>query len=118
MSGATKYIRSTRRFFTAEGVGHYRIVESAGATEGAPAAGVADVVVDITTTGATLASNGLKIVTDGVIVASEANVAASLAAAWTPAALDSLSRLMAGLEGKTPRATGRFQRFESALKVR
>ena len=51
---ATKYVRSTRRFFTEEGVGHYRIVESAGATEGAPAAGVADLVVDITTTGATL----------------------------------------------------------------
>ncbi|RZJ16031.1 MAG: ATP phosphoribosyltransferase, partial [Brevundimonas sp.] len=32
---ATKYVRSTRRFFTEEGVGHYRIVESAGATEGA-----------------------------------------------------------------------------------
>ena len=34
----------------------YRIVESLGATEGAPAAGSAEIVVDITTTGATLAA--------------------------------------------------------------
>ncbi|MDP3738441.1 MAG: ATP phosphoribosyltransferase [Hyphomonadaceae bacterium] len=114
---ATKYVRSTRRFFTAEGVGHYRIVESAGATEGAPAAGVADIVVDITTTGATLASNGLKIVADGVIVASEANVAASLSAAWTPASLVAFRSLIMAIATKIPHAVGRFERFESALKA-
>jgi ATP phosphoribosyltransferase len=115
---ATKYVRSTRRFFTAEGVGHYRIVESAGATEGAPAAGVADIVVDITTTGATLASNGLRIVADGVIVASEANIAAALNAAWTPAAIAALRIFTTAITPTTPRAAGRFERFESALKRR
>lgn len=114
---ATKYVRSTRRFFTAEGVGHYRTVESAGATEGAPAAGVADIVVDITTTGATIASNGLKIVADGVIVASEANIVASLAAAWTPAALAAARTICAVTTANLPRVTGRFERFESALKA-
>ncbi len=86
----TKYVRSTRRFFTEEGVGHYRIVESAGATEGAPAAGVAELVVDITTTGATLESNGLKILRDGVILRSQAQLVASLDADWSPAALGAL----------------------------
>ena len=58
---ATKYINLTRGFFARHGIVDYRIVESAGATEGAPAAGTADLIVDITTTGATLAANGLKV---------------------------------------------------------
>ena len=52
---ATKYLNLTRRFFARSGIAGYRIVESLGATEGAPAAGPADLIVDITTTGATLA---------------------------------------------------------------
>ncbi len=112
---ATKYVRSTRRFFTAEGVGHYRIVESSGATEGAPAAGVAELVVDITTTGATLESNGLKILHDGLVLASQAQLVASLGGCWSPQAVDALEMLMAGIESKTGQETGRFERFVSAL---
>ena len=51
---ATKYMHLTRRYFAAKGVTGYRIVESLGATEGAPAAGSAELIVDITTSGATL----------------------------------------------------------------
>ena len=51
----------------------YRIVESLGATEGAPAAGGAELIVDITTTGATLQANALKVLDDGVMLRSEAN---------------------------------------------
>ncbi len=54
MRVATKYINLTRNFFASHGVVDYRIVESAGATEGAPAVGTAEMIVDITTTGATL----------------------------------------------------------------
>ncbi len=72
---ATKYHNLTRRFFAAKGVTGYRIVESLGATEGAPAAGIAEVIVDITTTGATLAANHLKILDDGRILESEAVLA-------------------------------------------
>ena len=79
---ATKYINITRGFFARMGVSDYRIVESLGATEGAPAAGTAEVIVDITSTGSTLRANGLKILGDGVILKSEANLAASMAAAW------------------------------------
>jgi ATP phosphoribosyltransferase len=81
---ATKYMGMTRRFFSQTGVTGYRIVESLGATEGTPAAGLAELIVDITTTGATLKANGLKILDDGVILKSQANLIASRAASWTP----------------------------------
>jgi ATP phosphoribosyltransferase len=67
---ATKYHNLTRRFFAEKGVTGYRIVESLGATEGAPAAGIAEIIVDITTTGSTLAANALKILDDGLILRS------------------------------------------------
>ena len=86
MRVATKYVALTRRFLTAHGVHDYLIVESPGATEGAPAAGTAELIVDITSTGRTLVENSLKIVDDGVIMRSEAALAASLAARWTEAA--------------------------------
>ncbi len=85
MRVATKYINLTRRFFAERHVTDYRIVESLGATEGAPAAGGAELIVDITTTGATLAANSLKILDDGVILRSEANLVASLTAPWNKA---------------------------------
>jgi ATP phosphoribosyltransferase len=83
MRVATKYINLTRTFFASHGVVDYRIVESAGATEGAPAVGTAEMIVDITTTGATLAANGLKVLDDGVILRSQANLVASKDADWS-----------------------------------
>jgi ATP phosphoribosyltransferase len=82
MRVATKYVNLTRAFFARHGIADYRIVESLGATEGAPATGAAELIVDITTTGATLAANGLKVVEDGIILRSQANLVASLAAGW------------------------------------
>jgi len=73
---ATKYLALTRRFFADHGVTGYRIVESLGATEGAPASGSAEIIVDITTTGSTLKANRLKILDDGLILRSEAVLAA------------------------------------------
>jgi len=83
---ATKYLRLTRRFFAQKSVGEYRLVESAGATEAAPSTGTADVIVDITTTGATLKANGLKVLGDGVILQSEAAFTQSLQASFTAGA--------------------------------
>jgi ATP phosphoribosyltransferase len=77
---ATKYLNLTRRFFAEKGVTGYRIVESLGATEGAPAAGTAEIIVDITTTGSTLVGNNLKILDDGIILKSSAVVAVSQSA--------------------------------------
>jgi ATP phosphoribosyltransferase len=79
---ATKYANLTRGFFAEHGIVDYRIVESSGATEGAPAAGTAEMIVDITTTGATLSANGLKVLEDGTILRSQANLVAARAAAW------------------------------------
>ncbi len=101
---ATKYQTQTRAFFVAHGVADYRIVDSLGATEGAPAAGAAELVVDITSSGATLTANNLKILRDGVILKSQAQLAASLTAVWTEGQLDVLTRLMRVVEA---RASGR-----------
>lgn len=104
---ATKYVNLTRRFFAEHGLADYRIVESLGATEGAPAAGTAEIVVDITTTGATLSANALKVLDDGVMLASEANLVASMRANWgeraRAAAKTILSRIAAEEEGRTLR---------------
>ena len=78
-----------------------------GATEGAPAAGSADLIVDITTTGATLAANALKVLEDGVILRSQANLVASLKAPWNAQtrgfARAILSRIAAEEEARTTR---------------
>ncbi|HEX3486962.1 MAG TPA: ATP phosphoribosyltransferase [Micropepsaceae bacterium] len=90
---ATKYLALTRNFFAAHGIADYRVVESFGATEGAPAAGLSEAIVDITTTGATLAANDLKVLEDGVILKSQAQLSASLTASWSKDALAAAERL-------------------------
>jgi ATP phosphoribosyltransferase len=97
MRVATKYINLTRDFFAARGVGDYRIVASDGATEGAPAQGLAELIVDITTTGATLVANGLKILDDGVILKSQSNLTVSRYAAWDSARRAAADALLARL---------------------
>jgi len=82
MRVATKYINLTLEFFAAQGIIDYRIVESSGATEGAPAAGTAEMIVDITTTGSTLVANALKVIEDGTILRSQANLVAARGANW------------------------------------
>lgn len=96
---ATKYMNLTRRFFAAKGVTGYRIVESLGATEGTPAAGAAELIVDITTTGTTLKANGLKVLEDGVILKSQAHLVASTMAAVSPAVLSLQQALVTALSG-------------------
>lgn len=94
MRVATKYLNLTRSFFDRHDIADYRIVESAGATEGAPAAGAAELIVDITTTGATLAANALKVLDDGVIMKSEAHLVASRTAQWSDRALASAADML------------------------
>jgi ATP phosphoribosyltransferase len=104
---ATKYVNLTRRFFADHGIADYRIVESLGATEGAPASGAADLIVDLTSTGATLKANGLKIVSDGIILASEAHLVSSKAATWSAAQKKALRTLLTRLQPALPRVTAR-----------
>lgn len=100
MRVATKYLVQTRTFFARHGVADYRITESGGATEGAPAAGSAELVVDITTTGATLVANGLKVLSDGVILKSQAHLTASLRADWNGGQLAAAERLLRTIEAR------------------
>ena len=97
---ATKYLRQTRTFFALHAIADYRAVESSGATEGAPAAGLAEIVVDITTSGATLAANGLKILGDGLILESHAQLAAGLCAEWSPERLATARHLLSIVEAR------------------
>ena len=94
---ATKYLRLTRRYFAQKSVGEYRLVESAGATEAAPATGTADVIVDITTSGATLKANGLKVLRDGVILQSEAAFTQSVRARFAGGAQTAADTLVGAL---------------------
>jgi ATP phosphoribosyltransferase len=107
---ATKYLQLTRDYFAHMGISDYRIVESAGATEGAPAAGTAEAIVDITTTGATLAANGLKILEDGTILESQAQLAASIGAEWTPEARAVCESLLARLHARDRAKTSQILR--------
>ena len=97
---ATKYLAQTRAFFARHHIADYRIAESSGATEGAPAAGAAELIVDITTTGATLEANSLKILSDGLILRSQAQLAASLRAPWDEARLAAAAELMRIIEAR------------------
>ena len=87
----------TRRFFADKGVTGYRIVESLGATEGTPAAGTAELIVDITTTGATLLANHLKVLEDGIILRSRANLMAARGVADASALAAAKAALLARL---------------------
>ncbi|MBI1252471.1 MAG: ATP phosphoribosyltransferase [Alphaproteobacteria bacterium] len=97
---ATKYLRQARAFMERHGVEEYRLVESAGATEGAPGAGAADAIVDITTTGKTLAANGLKIIPGGVILRSQASLVASRTAPWSADLMAPLERMLDIIEAR------------------
>ena len=94
MRVATKYVNLTRSFFARHGISDYRIVESLGATEGTPAAGTAELIVDITTTGSTLAANALKVIDDGVMLRSQANLVAAKSAKWDEAARSSARHML------------------------
>lgn len=94
---ATKYTHLTAEFFARHGVVDYVLVQSFGATEGAPASGAAEAIVDITSTGATLAANNLRVPEDGVILKSQANLAAALKADWSPEARSAAKQILARL---------------------
>jgi ATP phosphoribosyltransferase len=117
---ATKYMNLARGFLAAHNIIDYRIVESAGATEGAPAAGTAELIVDITTTGSTLAANALKVVDDGVILRSQANLVAARRANWGAAEREAariiLDRVAAERRARAFREVRtRFARCDEAL---
>lgn len=94
---ATKYHRLTREFFRKAGVADYQLVDSQGATEGAVKNLTAEAVADITSSGATLRDNHLRILSDGLILRSQATLFASRNANWSDADRDALDDLRRSL---------------------
>jgi ATP phosphoribosyltransferase len=95
MRVATKYHNLARAFFAEKGVADYRLVDSQGATEAGPKNLTAEAIVDIASSGETLRANHLKVLEDGLILASEACLWISRAAPWDAAARTALAALAA-----------------------
>ena len=68
---ATKYPRLVERFLLSNGVSYFSLVQSSGTLEAAPAMGYADIIADISSSGATMRENRLKPVDGGSILTSE-----------------------------------------------
>ena len=71
---ATKYHRLVREFLRSTGVADYALVDSQGATEGTIKNETAEAIADITSSGGTLRANHLKILSDGLILRSQATL--------------------------------------------
>ena len=71
---ATKYHRLVRQFMTEHGVADYQLVDSQGATEGAVKNETAEAIADITSSGATIEANHLRILEDGLVLKSQATL--------------------------------------------
>ena len=69
---ATKYPRLVGRFLYSKGINYFSLVQASGTLEAAPAAGYADIIADLTASGATLRENRLKTLADGSILLSQA----------------------------------------------
>jgi ATP phosphoribosyltransferase len=94
---ATKYAHLAREFFRAHGVADYQLVESQGATEGTVKNLTAEAVADITTTGSTLRDNHLRVLSDGLILKSQATLFLSRQAPRGAAAEAALAALCSRL---------------------
>ena len=96
---ATKYHRLVREFLRENGVADYQLVDSQGATEGTIRNETAEAVADITSTGETLRANGLKILSDGPIHASQATLFRGRRSNWTKEQRETLKLLNTKLAG-------------------
>ncbi|WP_170423182.1 ATP phosphoribosyltransferase [Ruegeria arenilitoris] len=91
---ATKYHRLVREFLTDAGVADYTLVDSQGATEGTVVNETAEAIADITSTGETLRANHLKILSDGLILQSQATLWRSRVASYGAGDKEVLSDLL------------------------
>lgn len=90
---ATKFHHLVREFFKAHGVADYQLVDSQGATEGTVKNLAAEAVADITSSGATLRDNHLRVLDDGLILRSQATLFVSNSAVWDDGARGALAAL-------------------------
>ena len=94
---ATKYHRLVRAHLRRHGVADYQLVDSQGATEGTVANLTAEAIADITSSGATLQANHLKILSGTPVLRSQATLFGSRTAQWGAAERAALADLGAAL---------------------
>ncbi len=68
----TKYPNLTKEFLFSRGVTQFKLINSLGATETYPFTESSEIITDITSTGATLKANNLRVLKDGEILKSQA----------------------------------------------
>lgn len=95
---ATKYHRLVREFLRDAGVADYALVDSQGATEGTVANETAEAIADITSTGDTLRANHLKVLSDGLVLASQATLWRSRTADLDAKERNALNALLGRIE--------------------
>ena len=74
---ATKYPNLTNDFLLSKGLTQYKIVNSLGTTEIYPFTNQSEIITDITSSGATLKANNLRVLKDGNILKSSACILVS-----------------------------------------
>jgi ATP phosphoribosyltransferase len=74
---ATKYPNLTNNFLLSKGLTQYKIVNSLGSTEIYPFTNQSEIITDITSSGATLKANNLRVLKDGDILKSSACILVS-----------------------------------------
>ena len=95
---ATKYHRLIREFLADAGVADYQLIDSQGATEGTVKNETAEMVADITSTGETLRANHLKILSDGLVLRSQATLWRSRVAKCTSEEKSALKTLLVKID--------------------
>lgn len=97
---ATGFFRLSRDYLARHGITDYRLIESLGATEGAPASGTADIIIDLTSTGSTLVQNHLKMIEGGTVISSQACLLASFVPKWDEPAKAALRQIIDFIEAR------------------
>ncbi len=69
---ATKFKKLTEKFLQDHNIYNYKLIDVSGVLEITPQLKIADIIIDLTSTGTTLRENHLKIVDNGTILKSEA----------------------------------------------
>ncbi|MGZ3387775.1 MAG: ATP phosphoribosyltransferase, partial [Isosphaeraceae bacterium] len=69
---STKYPAVVRQYFRKWGIYYYQLVDSQGALELHPSLGIADIIVDLTSSGTTLKDNRLREIKGGTVLESAA----------------------------------------------
>ncbi len=99
---STKYANLTRNYFRKWGIYYYQLIDSDGALELHPTLGIADIIVDLTSSGTTLKDNRLREVDGGTVLDSAATLighAPSLKALTAEGDSGSLAHLLDAIDG-------------------